>query len=66
MSSLIQQTYPPGRFLAIAGQRIIADAESFTELDRLLHRMGHHSPEVLVVQAGVDYPESVTIFVLGL
>jgi hypothetical protein len=63
LSSFIQKTYPPGRFLAIAGGKIIADAARFEELNAILHQMGNHSPDVLVVQAGVDYPEQVTIFV---
>lgn len=61
----IQQTYLPGRFLAISEGKIIADAASFRELNAILHRMGNHSPEVLVVQAGVEYPETVTIFLRG-
>jgi hypothetical protein len=63
LKDFIQTTYPPGRYVAISGGRIIADAGRFDELDSLLHQMGHHSPDVLVVQAGVDYPETVTIFV---
>ena len=59
----IEKTYPPGRFLAISGGKIIADAARFAELNALLHQMDNHSPDVLVVQAGVHYPEMVTIFV---
>ena len=66
LSGFIQKTYPPGRFVAIAGGKIVADAASFQDLHALLHRLGHHSPEVLVVQAGVEYPESVIIFGPGL
>ncbi len=62
LSSFIEKTYPPGRFLAISGGKIIADAARFEELNALLHQMGHHSPDVVVVQAGVHYPETVTIF----
>jgi hypothetical protein len=62
LSSHIQQTYPLGRFLAISGGKIVADAARFDELNVILHQMGNHSAEVLVVRAGVDYPETVTIF----
>jgi hypothetical protein len=48
--------------LAISGGQIIADAARFDELNAILHQMGNDSPDVLVVQAGVDYPERVTIF----
>jgi len=63
LSSFMEKTYPPGRFLAISGGKIIADAARFEELNSILHQMGNHSPDVLVVQAGVHYPEMVTIFV---
>jgi hypothetical protein len=62
LSRLIQDTYPTGRFLAIAKGKIIADAGGFEELNSILHQMGSHSPNVLVVRAGVDYPETLTIF----
>lgn len=62
LSSFIEKTYPPGRFLAISGGQITADAASFEELNALLHQTGNHSPDVMVVQAGVDYPDIVTIF----
>ena len=62
LSGFIKQSYPPGRFVAISEGKIIADALSFAELNSVLHQMGNHSPDVLVVQAGEDYPEKVTIF----
>ena len=58
----IDSGYPRGRFVAIAGGKIVADAERFGELDLMLDQMGFDSPEVLVIQAGVEYPESATIF----
>jgi hypothetical protein len=62
LSDFIQQKYAPGRYVAISGGKIVIDAASFEGLDSLLHQMGYHSPEVLVVQAGRHYPESVIIF----
>src|SRR5260370_34354811 len=62
LSDFIQQTYPPGRFLAISEGKIVADAADFEELDTALHHMCQHSAEGLVVQAGVDYPEMAVIF----
>jgi hypothetical protein len=62
----IKQKYPAGRFVAIFNGQIVADAASFEDLDVLLHRSGHRSSDVLVVQAGVEYPESVVIFVQDL
>ena len=57
----IKQTYPPGRFVAIHGGKIVADAKDFDELDRLLEKMGIDPPQALIVEAGVDYPEYITI-----
>jgi hypothetical protein len=62
LHNFIQQSYPPGRFLAISGGQIVADAGRFEELNSLLHQKGLDSPDVLVVQAGTEYPETVTIF----
>lgn len=61
LRSSIEKAYAPGRFLAISGGQIVADAAGFDELNALLRQMGNQSPDVLVVQAGVDYPETVTI-----
>jgi hypothetical protein len=58
----IKQNYAPGQFVAIAGGQIIADAAHFGDLHTLLHQKGNDSTDVLVVQAGVDYPETVVIF----
>jgi len=66
LSSFIQKTYPPGRFVAISGGKIIADAARFEEMNSVLNQMGYYSPEVLVVQAGVDYPATAVIFLSGM
>ncbi|MGH7140916.1 MAG: hypothetical protein ACREHD_34735 [Pirellulales bacterium] len=58
----IRGEFPPGRFVVVAGGRIVADASTFKELDAALTRMGFASPDVLVVEAGVEYPEKATIF----
>jgi hypothetical protein len=60
----ISKSYPAGRFVAISEGKIVADAASFEELDSILDRLGKNSRDVLVVQAGVDYPEAVTVFSL--
>lgn len=60
----IRENYPHGRFVGIAGGKIVADADSFDDLDALLDEMGFTSPGVMVVEAGVDLPESVTIFAM--
>jgi|GEM_PF-1191498 len=62
LRSLIQMTYPPGRYVAISEGKIIADAASFQELNSMLHNLGRNSADVLVVQAGIDYPDTIMIF----
>jgi len=61
----LARAYEPGRFVAIAGGRIVADADGFDELRTRLAALRKDSPEVLVVQAGVDYPETAVIFATG-
>jgi hypothetical protein len=62
LSSFINQSYPPGRFVAISEGQIVADAAGFEELKVALQDMGKNPGQALVVQSGVEYPESVVIF----
>jgi hypothetical protein len=66
LKPLIDQTYPQGRFLAIHGGAIVADAASFDALTTLLRARGQDPKESLVVQAGVDYPETAVILAQGI
>jgi len=61
----INQTYPSGWFVAIAGGEVVADAERFEEIRSQLLTLGHDPTKALVVQAGVEYPETAIIFVEG-
>jgi hypothetical protein len=58
----IDQGYPSGQFLAIAGGQIVADAERFDDLRAALDGLGKDPAQVLIVQAGVEYPETAIIF----
>lgn len=62
LRDFIRENYPQGRFIGFAGGKIVADAGSFAELDVMLNQMGFTSPDVLVAEAGIDYPENATIF----
>jgi len=62
LSDWINRTYPSGRFLAISGGKIVADAERFDAIRSTLSTLGKDPTQVLIVQAGVDYPESGVIF----
>ena len=62
LEATIARTYPHGRFVAIAEGRVVADAPSLDALRPLLTALGKDPGQVLVVQAGVDYPEYSVIF----
>jgi hypothetical protein len=59
----IDAAYPRGWFVAVMEQQILAAAADFHELEDKLRAQGKDPRNVLVVEAGVDYPEYVTIFV---
>ena len=57
----IDEKYPQGRFVAIDQCRVVADAATFDELNDRLNNMGMNSPDILVIQAGDEYPETTYI-----
>ena len=57
----IEETYPHGQFVAIAGGEIVGDASDFMTLYNALKAGGRDPREVLIVQAGHEYPENVVI-----
>lgn len=62
LKEMISRTYPPGWFVGIAEEQVVGAAEDFRALESVLRGQGKDPRQVLVVQAGVDYPEYVTIF----
>ena len=62
MKERIDEKHPQGWFVAIADDQVVAAAADFHELERVLRAQGKDPRRVLVVEAGVDYPEFVTIF----
>jgi hypothetical protein len=58
----ISQIYPPGWFVGIADEQVVGAAENFRALESLLRNQGRDPRRVLVVQAGIDYPEYATTF----
>jgi hypothetical protein len=63
LKETVAQTYPRGWFVGIADDRIAGAAANFRELECLLRAQGTDPRKVLVVEAGVVYPEYVTIFI---
>jgi hypothetical protein len=64
LKDMIGRTYGQGRFVAISGGQIVADADQFDELRSLLKALGKDPAQVLIVQAGIDYPETAVILSL--
>lgn len=62
MKETINQTYPRGSFVGIADDQIVGAAANFRDLECLLQAQGRDPRRILVVEAGVAYPEHVTIF----
>jgi hypothetical protein len=58
----IDENYPKDTFVAIADDMIIATAASFESIVNAIRAQGRDPRQVLVIQAGVEYPEYVTIF----
>ena len=58
----INQTYRTGWFVGIADDQVVGDAESFRDLELSLQAQGKDPRTVLIVQAGVETPDYVTIF----
>ena len=59
----LARRFPPGRFVAFDDGEIVADAATFEELNAALVAIGKDRPDVLVVQAGVNYPDKVFILI---
>ena len=58
----ISQSYPHGWFVAIAEDRIIAASANFRELKGLVQAEGFDPRNVLIVEAGVSYPDFIDVF----
>jgi hypothetical protein len=58
----LAERYPAGWFVAYDQGKVIADAADFESLRRHLISQGKDPAQVLVVEAGVDYPKEVVIF----
>ncbi len=61
----ISQTYPHGWFVGIADEQVVGVAADFRALESLLRDQGKDPRRVLVVQAGIEYPEYVTVLKSG-
>lgn len=62
MKDGLAQTYGVGRFVAISNGQVIAEAATFLELRDHLLSIGRDPAQVLIVQAGTEYPETAVLF----
>ena len=62
LKETIKNTYPYGRFVALVGGQIVADANDFNELHALLKKAGKDPFQAFIIQAGHDYLEKAIIF----
>jgi hypothetical protein len=63
LKETIRKAYPQGWFVGIADDQIVGAAADFRALEADLRARGKDPRRVLVVEAGVDYPEYVNILV---
>jgi hypothetical protein len=63
MKETIKQTYPQGWFIGIADDHIVGAAAAFCDLEVQLRAQGIDPRSALLIEAGVEYPEYVTIFI---
>ncbi|HYV34838.1 MAG TPA: hypothetical protein VE988_03980 [Gemmataceae bacterium] len=61
LKGAIASNYPKGWLIGIGNEEIIAAAANFSALQTELRARGVDPRNVLVVEAGVDYPEFVNI-----
>jgi hypothetical protein len=57
----IDTTYPKGRFVALGGGKIIADAESIDAMLATLKALGWEPLKTMVVEAGDETPDYLEI-----
>jgi hypothetical protein len=63
LKAMIRQNYPRGWFVGIADDQVVGASSDFHDLESQLRSQGKDPRRVLVVEAGIDYPENVTIFI---
>lgn len=60
--AVVDRQLPAGRFAAVEAGAIIADADSHRRLVELLRSQGRTAKDMLILQAGAEYPSSAVIF----
>lgn len=58
--------FPKGRFVAVDAGVVVADAETHRQLVETLQSQGKSPKDLLIIEAGVEYPASAVVFSAGL
>jgi len=58
----VDRQFPRGRFVALEDGRPVADADTHRALVETLQAQGKSPKDLLIIQAGIDYPKSAVIF----
>jgi hypothetical protein len=58
----VDRQLPAGRFAAVEGDVIIAEADTHRQLVALFAEQGRSPKDLVILQAGIDYPATATIF----
>jgi len=62
LKAQVDKHYPAGRFVAVDDGHLVADAETHQQLVEKLHALDKSPKGMLIVQAGIEYPQSAMIF----
>jgi hypothetical protein len=57
----VDMRFPVGQFVAVEAGSVVVDAQSHRELVEKLRSLGKSPRDMLIFQAGVEYPDSATI-----
>ena len=58
----VNAKFAAGRFVALDAGAVVADAESHAQLVGTLQAQGRSPHNLIILQAGANYPASATIF----
>ncbi|MCI0358406.1 MAG: hypothetical protein L0211_07985 [Planctomycetaceae bacterium] len=61
----VDRQFPAGRFVAVEKGVVVADAQTHGQLVEEIRSQGKSLKDMLVIQAGVEYPASAIIFTFG-
>lgn len=58
----VDRRFPAGQFVAVESGTVVADADTHRQLVQKLASQGKSPKDLVILQAGVEYPASAVIF----